>query len=172
MLLLGRTGARIAPIRREDEKFEKPFQEDAAASYKTMRRNDPRHQPSATDNAAQCPVCVPIGDISMLFNRLASLRDQDRREMIHAKNLPRNSPASCLRGIANDLRQRMRQNKNASPSCRSYCRRSGRLSGPRKPNPCQRTLAGSGKVMLGKRSNSMGSRMTPTVRRDRCAPAQ
>jgi hypothetical protein len=26
------------------------------------------------------------------------------------------------------------------------------LSGPRKPNPCQRTLAGSGKVMLGKRS--------------------
>ncbi len=42
----------------------------------------------------------------------------------------------------------------------------------RKPNPCQRTLAGSGKVMLGKRSNSMGGRMTPTVRRDRCAPAQ
>jgi hypothetical protein len=55
---------------------------------------------------------------------------------------------------------------------RSYCRRTGRFSGPRKPNPCQRTLAGSGKVMLGKRSNSMGSRMTPTVRRDSCAPAQ
>src|SRR5437660_10297290 len=54
----------------------------------------------------------------------------------------------------------------------AYCRRSGRLSGPRKPNPCQRTLAGSGNVMLGKRSNSMGSRMPPTVRRDRCAPAQ
>ncbi len=115
----------------------------------------------------------PIGDISMLFNRLASLRDQDRREMIYAKkNLPRNLPASCLREIADDLRQRMRQNKNASPSRRSYCRRSGRLSGPRKPNPCQRTLAGSGKVMLGKRSNSMGSRMSPTVRRDRCTPAQ
>jgi hypothetical protein len=47
----------------------------------------------------------------MLFNRLASLRDQDRREMIYAKNLPRNSPASCLRGIADDLRERMRQNK-------------------------------------------------------------
>src|SRR4030088_3190851 len=31
--------------------------------------------------------------------------------MIYAKNLPRNSPASCLRGIADDLRQRMRQNK-------------------------------------------------------------
>ena len=45
----------------------------------------------------------PIGDISMLFNRLASLRDQDRRETIYAKNLPRNSPASCLRGIADDL---------------------------------------------------------------------
>ena len=53
-----------------------------------------------------------------------------------------------------------------------YCRRTGRLSGPRKPNPCQRTLAGSGKVMLGKRSNSIGSRMAPTVRRDKCAPAQ
>jgi hypothetical protein len=51
-----------------------------------------------------------IGDISMLFNRLVSLRDQDRREMNYAKNLPRNSPASCLRGIADDLRQRMRQN--------------------------------------------------------------
>jgi hypothetical protein len=31
--------------------------------------------------------------------------------MIYAKNLPRNSPASCLGGIADDLRQRMRQNK-------------------------------------------------------------
>jgi len=50
---------------------------------------------------------VPIGDNSMLFNRLVSLRDQDRREVIYAKNLPRNSPASCLRGIADDLRQRM-----------------------------------------------------------------
>ena len=58
------------------------------------------------------------------------------------------------------------------PQRRSYCRRTGRLSGPRKPNPCQRTLAGSGKVMLGKRSNSIGSRIAPTVRRDRCAPAQ
>ena len=54
----------------------------------------------------------------------------------------------------------------------TYCIRTGRLSGPRKPNPCQRTLAGSGRIMLGKRSNSMGSRMTPTVRRDSCAPAQ
>jgi len=27
--------------------------------------------------------------------------------MIYAKNLPRNSPASCRRGIADDLRQRM-----------------------------------------------------------------
>jgi hypothetical protein len=52
-----------------------------------------------------------IGDISMLFNRLVRLRDQDRQEMNYAKNLPRNSPASCLRGIADDLRQRMRQNK-------------------------------------------------------------
>ncbi len=42
---------------------------------------------------------VPIGDISMLFNRLVSLRDQDRREVIYAKNLPRNSPASCLREL-------------------------------------------------------------------------
>src|ERR1700730_3540661 len=48
----------------------------------------------------------------MLFNRIASLRDeQDQREVIHAKNLPRNSPASCLKGIADDLRHRMRQNK-------------------------------------------------------------
>jgi len=38
------------------------------------------------------------------------------------------------------------QNKNASSSRRYYCRRVGRLSGPRKPNPCQRTPAGSGKV--------------------------
>jgi hypothetical protein len=45
-------------------------------------------------------------------DRLASLRDEeDRQEVIYAKNLPRNSPASCLRGIADDLRQRMRQNK-------------------------------------------------------------
>jgi hypothetical protein len=28
-----------------------------------------------------------------------SLRDQDRREVIYAKNLPRNSPASCLREL-------------------------------------------------------------------------
>ena len=62
------------------------------------------------------------------------------------------------------------QNNSTLPH--SYCSRTGRLSGPRKPKPCQRTPAGSGKVMLGKRSNSMGSRMTPTVRRDRCAPAQ
>ena len=39
---------------------------------------------------------------------------------------------------------------------RSYCRRSGRLSGPRKPNPRQPTLAGSGKVMLEERSNQHG----------------
>jgi hypothetical protein len=64
------------------------------------------------------------------------------------------------------------EERQISPSRQSYCRRTGRLSGPRKPNPCQRTLAGSGNVMLGKRSNSMGSRMAPTVRRDRCAPAQ
>jgi hypothetical protein len=31
--------------------------------------------------------------------------------MIYAKNLQRNSPASCIRGIADDLLQRMRQNK-------------------------------------------------------------
>ena len=46
---------------------------------------------------------LPIGDISMLFNRLVSLRDHDRLEVIYAKNLPRNSPASCLtrlRGLA------------------------------------------------------------------------
>jgi hypothetical protein len=55
---------------------------------------------------------LPIGDIPMVFNRIASLRgEQDQRELIHAKNLPRNSPASCLRGIADDLRRRMRQNK-------------------------------------------------------------
>jgi hypothetical protein len=37
----------------------------------------------------------------MLFNRLSSLRDdQDRREVMYAKNLPRNSLATCLRGVA------------------------------------------------------------------------
>jgi hypothetical protein len=42
---------------------------------------------------------APIGDIPMLFNRTASLRgEQDQREVILAKNLPRNSPASCLKG--------------------------------------------------------------------------
>jgi hypothetical protein len=36
----------------------------------------------------------------MLFNRIASWRDeQHQREVIHAKNLPRNSPASCLREL-------------------------------------------------------------------------
>jgi hypothetical protein len=49
-----------------------------------------------------------MGDISMLFNRLASLRGRTGRELIYAKDLPRNSSASCLRGIADDLRQRMR----------------------------------------------------------------
>jgi hypothetical protein len=34
--------------------------------------------------------------------------------MIYAKNLSRNLPASCLRGIADDLRQRMSQNKRLS----------------------------------------------------------
>jgi hypothetical protein len=90
---------------------------------------------------------------------------------LNQRDLPRNPPAGCSREIADDLRHRMRR-KKASPSRRPYCRRTGRLSGPRKPKPCQRTLAGSGNVMLGKRSNSMGSRMSPTVRRDRCAPAQ
>ena len=52
----------------------------------------------------------------MLFNRLSSLRDdQDRREVIYAKNLPHNSPATCSRGIADDLRQRMRQNRKRLP---------------------------------------------------------
>jgi hypothetical protein len=51
-----------------------------------------------------------------LFNRLATLRDeQERREVIYAKNLPRNSPASCLRGMADDLWQPMRQNKKPLP---------------------------------------------------------
>ena len=35
--------------------------------------------------------------------------------MIYAKNLPHNSPATCLRGIADDLRQRMRQNTKRLP---------------------------------------------------------
>ena len=35
--------------------------------------------------------------------------------MIYAKNLPHNSPATCLRGIADDLRQRMRQNRKLLP---------------------------------------------------------
>ncbi len=35
--------------------------------------------------------------------------------MIYAKNLPHNSPATCLRGIADDLRQRMRQNRKRLP---------------------------------------------------------
>jgi len=37
-------------------------------------------------------------DISMLFNRLAGSRNHDRRERIYAKNLPRNSLASCSKG--------------------------------------------------------------------------
>jgi len=45
------------------------------------------------------------------------------------------------------------ENASLAPAC---CRRSGRLSGPRKPNPCQPTLAGSGKVMLEERSNQHG----------------
>ena len=65
---------------------------------------DNRHQRSPD----QCPFRANRRHPE-LFNRLASLRDeQDRREVIYAKNLPRNSPASCLRGIADDLRQRMR----------------------------------------------------------------
>ncbi len=39
---------------------------------------------------------VPIGDISCFSAALASLHDQDRREVIYARNLPRNSSASCL----------------------------------------------------------------------------
>ena len=35
--------------------------------------------------------------------------------MIYAKNLPHNSPATCLRGIADDLRQRTRQNRKRLP---------------------------------------------------------
>jgi hypothetical protein len=35
--------------------------------------------------------------------------------VIYAKNLPHNSPATCLRGIADDLRQRMRQNRKRLP---------------------------------------------------------
>ena len=35
--------------------------------------------------------------------------------MIYAKNLPHNSPATCLRGIADDLRQRMKQNRKRLP---------------------------------------------------------
>ena len=91
--------------------------------------------------------------------------------MIYAKNLPHNSPATCLRGIADDLRQRMRQNRKRLP-------RAGLLQEKRQIERAAETESvpaharGMGKVMLGKRSNSMGSRKTPTVRRDRCAPAQ
>jgi len=35
----------------------------------------------------------------MLLNRLASLRGSTRRELIYAKNLPRNLPASYFWGI-------------------------------------------------------------------------
>ena len=35
--------------------------------------------------------------------------------MNYAKNLPHNSLATCLRGIADDLRQRMRQNRKRLP---------------------------------------------------------
>ena len=42
---------------------------------------------------------VPIGDIPMLFNRLSSLRDdQDRREVIYAKNLPLQLAGNLLKG--------------------------------------------------------------------------
>ena len=45
--------------------------------------------------------------------RLVSLRCRDGRDVIYAKNLPRNSPTSCLSGIAYDLRQ---QNQRLRPS--------------------------------------------------------
>jgi len=52
---------------------------------------------------------LPIGDIpSYSIASPACATSRTRREVIYAKNLPRNSPASCLRGIADDLRQRMR----------------------------------------------------------------
>ena len=87
----------------------------------------------------------------------------NQREYCEAHGIP--LKGNCQRSTAADEAEK-------KPPPRSYCRRTGRLSGPRKPNPCQRTLAGSGKVMLGKRSNSIGIRISPTVRRDRCAPAQ
>jgi hypothetical protein len=115
----------------------------------------------------------PIGDIPMLFNRLSSLRDdQDRREVIYAKNLPRNSPATCLRGIADDVRQRMRQNRKRLP-------RAGLLQEKRQIERAAETESvpaharGIRQGHVGEAARiSMGSRMTPTVRRDRCAPAQ
>jgi hypothetical protein len=62
-----------------------------------VRKSVMRHISDSTRTWLRSEKC-PIGDISMLFNRLVSLRDQDRREVIYAKNLPRNSPASCLKG--------------------------------------------------------------------------
>ena len=110
----------------------------------------------------------------MFFNHLASCtttRGQHRGDLCegHATQLF----SKLLGRTAQDIRKRHEAKQETAPSSRQfYCRETGKLSGPRKPNPCQRTLPGSGKVMQGKRSNNIGSRIAPTVRRERCAPAQ
>lgn len=55
---------------------------------------------------------------------------------------------------------------------RRYCSLTTNPSGPRNPSPCHRTLAASTSSIFGNRSNSIGSRIVPTVRRERWAPAQ
>jgi hypothetical protein len=48
------------------------------------------------------------------FRRKADIQRHNRCYPRDAKNLQRNSPSSCLSGIAYDLRQRIRQKKKSS----------------------------------------------------------
>ena len=137
---------------------------------------DERGNPFAWLSAIECPVRVATAEKSwpiykeMAARAVALIPGASQWTFEGVGHcVAQEAPGHGARGIGG---VRGRTAVNNSLSRTSYCSRTGRLSGPRKPKPCQRTLAGSGKVMLGKRSNSMGSRMTPTVRRDRCAPAQ
>jgi hypothetical protein len=48
-------------------------------------------------------------DVIQLSRQLCAARI--RRDLIYVKNLPRNSPASCWPGIADDLRRRAKQER-------------------------------------------------------------
>jgi hypothetical protein len=70
-------------------------------SFSGDHAREKSHHP--TERVLPRPANIVTGCVARAW-LIAAEAAQPRRDLICAKNLPRNSPASCLRGIADDLR--------------------------------------------------------------------